>query len=653
MVSYTSLDDFNFVRALVCKLRGLNYTVWRDEDILYHHPTENHLPEIQSGIDNSNMVLYIHSEKSEQNDFVQEKELPYAHSKGKKILVHLHNYRDTSFPRNPWLADCPRTPSKGAVYENTDEELFILSIAVEMELRQLSVNGVYIKLETCPDILSEEQLQVSHIDEAFIWPIPSGKAELLKRNNFFSGKSGDITYHNQLHRFLSENCKDIEDIPAYLEEIAEETADEFIQKLNAKRLIFNGPMLGVSNIEASRSADGKEIQSLRLDMYRSDYFTFKCMSKLYQRLTNRYPDRALFYIQYSSDIPRYAPFLCSLGMGGFLVTQDEKEIKTLWIRRSSACEAGNLYHFSYDETVSEKDLTYEREVENSRMKINLYNTMYRGIKEELGLSSYHITKQGGIFEIGIILTSTRIELELLSYAVLDNSIRSSFMEKVESAADSKLEIGSAFFLGFDGYQRHLTDGYVTPEALALIRRLKVRKDENRLLTHYRLSDDTYIGEDSQIGLNTLIENLAFIGKRCRIGNDCKIHRNVFIDDDVVIGNNVKIQNNVMVPHGVTLKDGVFVGPSVVFTNDKYPRSITPDGKLKTGDDWKMTPTVVEEGASLGGGAVLVCGVTVGKWAMVGAGAVVTKDVPDYALVMGFPARIMGKVNEKGEIIERL
>lgn len=157
---------------------------------------------------------------------------------------------------------------------------------------------------------------------------------------------------------------------------------------------------------------------------------------------------------------------------------------------------------------------------------------------------------------------------------------------------------------------------------------------------------------AEVGKDVKTDDFVIMGDRCRIGQECKIHHFVHIDDDVVIGNRVKIQNNVMIPHGVTLEDGVFVGPSVVFTNDKNPRSITPDGQLKSGDDWTMTPTVIKEGASLGGGAVIVCGVTIGRWAMVGAGAVVTKDVPDYALVVGCPAKVVGRVNEKGEIVAR-
>ncbi|WP_367881252.1 acyltransferase [uncultured Parabacteroides sp.] len=107
-----------------------------------------------------------------------------------------------------------------------------------------------------------------------------------------------------------------------------------------------------------------------------------------------------------------------------------------------------------------------------------------------------------------------------------------------------------------------------------------------------------------------------------------------------MGNKVKIQDNVMVPHGVTIEDGVFIGPGVAFTNDKWPRSITEKGELKTSTDWECTKTLVKYGASIGANATIVCGITIGEWAMIGAGAVVTKDVPAHALVIGNPAHIV-------------
>ena len=110
-----------------------------------------------------------------------------------------------------------------------------------------------------------------------------------------------------------------------------------------------------------------------------------------------------------------------------------------------------------------------------------------------------------------------------------------------------------------------------------------------------------------------------------------------------IGSNVKIQNHVSVFEGVTLEDGVFVGPHACFTNDLLPRAITPDGKLKSADDWEITPTLVKYGASIGAGSVILCGLTIGEFALIGAGSVVTRDVPPHALVFGNPARQHGYV----------
>ncbi len=152
-----------------------------------------------------------------------------------------------------------------------------------------------------------------------------------------------------------------------------------------------------------------------------------------------------------------------------------------------------------------------------------------------------------------------------------------------------------------------------------------------------------VSPQATIGPGTKIWQHAQVREGAIIGQNCIISKGVYIDSGVVIGNNVKIQNYVSVYHGVTLEDGVFCGPHCVFTNDKTPRAINADGSLKSGDDWIVTPTLVKTGTSIGANAVIVCGVIIGEWAMIGAGAVVTKDVPDYGLVLGNPARLHGFV----------
>lgn len=161
-------------------------------------------------------------------------------------------------------------------------------------------------------------------------------------------------------------------------------------------------------------------------------------------------------------------------------------------------------------------------------------------------------------------------------------------------------------------------------------------------TGYTAHPTAEIAPTASIGSKTIIENHTIIGENAKIGEQCKIHRNIYIDDDVCIGNKVKIQDNVMIPHGVTIEDGVFIGPSVAFTNDKWPRSITEDGELKTSADWVCSETLVKYGASIGANATIVCGITIGEWAMIGAGAVVTKDVPPHALVIGNPGKIINR-----------
>jgi UDP-2-acetamido-3-amino-2,3-dideoxy-glucuronate N-acetyltransferase len=157
---------------------------------------------------------------------------------------------------------------------------------------------------------------------------------------------------------------------------------------------------------------------------------------------------------------------------------------------------------------------------------------------------------------------------------------------------------------------------------------------------------------AEIGAGTRIWHQAQVREGVRIGSDCIVGKGAYVDLDVAIGDNVKIQNYALVYHGATIEDGVFIGPRVCLTNDKLPRAITPDGQLKGADDWDVGPIVVRYGASLGAGALVLPGVTIGRFAMVGAGAVVTRDVPDHGLVVGQPARLIGYVCRCGRRLAR-
>jgi acetyltransferase-like isoleucine patch superfamily enzyme len=159
----------------------------------------------------------------------------------------------------------------------------------------------------------------------------------------------------------------------------------------------------------------------------------------------------------------------------------------------------------------------------------------------------------------------------------------------------------------------------------------------------RVHPTSLVSEKAEIGDGTQIWLFCQVRENVRIGKGCIFGKGVYVDTGVTIGDNVKIQNNASIYTGVTIEDGVFVGPHVCFTNDKVPRAVNPDMSLKSLDDWHITPTLVKAGAALGANSTIVCGVTVGKWSMVASGAVVTKDVPDHALVMGNPARLAGWV----------
>jgi len=153
-----------------------------------------------------------------------------------------------------------------------------------------------------------------------------------------------------------------------------------------------------------------------------------------------------------------------------------------------------------------------------------------------------------------------------------------------------------------------------------------------------------VSKEAKIGSGTKIWHQVQVRENAEIGKNCNIGKGVYIDLGIKIGNNCKIQNYVSIYHGVEIEDDVFIGPSVTFTNDMYPRAFI-------WNEEKVVRTLIKKGASLGANSTIICGITIGKYAMIGAGSVVTKDIPDYGLSYGSPAKLKGWVCECGRKVE--
>ncbi|SDR72398.1 acyltransferase [Agrococcus carbonis] len=161
-----------------------------------------------------------------------------------------------------------------------------------------------------------------------------------------------------------------------------------------------------------------------------------------------------------------------------------------------------------------------------------------------------------------------------------------------------------------------------------------------------------VADDAQLGARTRVWHLAQVREGARLGADCTIGRGAYVGPGVVIGSACKLQNYALVYEPARLGDGVFIGPGAVLTNDEFPRAATPGLRVKGAEDWTAVGVTIGDGASIGARAVCVAPVAIGRWALVAAGAVVTKDVPDHALVVGVPARRIGWVGRAGVPLTR-
>jgi acetyltransferase-like isoleucine patch superfamily enzyme len=188
------------------------------------------------------------------------------------------------------------------------------------------------------------------------------------------------------------------------------------------------------------------------------------------------------------------------------------------------------------------------------------------------------------------------------------------------------------------------DGLITDSAAG-------RRGADGVDADVRVHHSAEVEDGARLGAGTTVWQLAHIRTGAVMGSGCTIGRGVFVDEDVVMGDRVKVQNYALVYRPARIGDGVFIGPAVVLTNDLYPRAVNVDGSSKTTADWHAAGVILRSGSAIGARSVLLPGVTVGRWAMVAAGSVVTVDVPDFAVVAGVPARRRGWVGRAGRPLE--
>ncbi len=531
-ISYSSKNK-DIVASFLKDFKLSNISTWIDTENLYKNPGTDFTQEIMNSIDESKAVLLIYTKESMASEYVK-KEIDYAFEKGKQVLcfpffphneeVNFNRHRDFSDKLNStqWLCtgqQLHHIPGLGEYVEgvqkaNTlqslitdlpdrDEDKFsvdviLARIGIQQVLgKPLMPFGTFTSIEPNPDVYENEHLIMKVINKAmYIAPTPAQAARMRSFLDRSAGWRGELAEINGMR--MIDTSELMESMLAFIEtqcgmtrvealgilEEAKELATEVIAgDLQRNNLMFNGPMVGVYNIAVDRSPS-EEASILLMDLYQSDYFTFKCTGELFHLLKKR---GAKFDIKLQSVTP-YAPFLCSLGLGGFIVVKHGEEEYLQWVKRSGVIQAKNMWHFSYDETVHLlKDIKRNQKKEIIRDDQGAFfldaNTIIRrALQEELRLQNKVSTKfNTGVFELGLI-ECDRLEMELLSFSIIETDASRDIHEQLSPYTDSakdRIEREQIEYIPFDMKEmtQALHGKFLTPESYTLAQRLMVFKEE--------------------------------------------------------------------------------------------------------------------------------------------------------------------------------
>lgn len=534
-ISYSK--NFDIVSTFLKDFRSSGITTWVDIENLYKNPSEDFGEEIEQNIRDSSAFLLIYSKESMQSEYVK-KELDYAFSINKPILcfpyfpnceeLNYNKYRNVlgNLDKIQWLCNSQqvaRIPGLSEYIEGNERfrdlqslivdmpdqdsdkfavDIILARIGIQIFLKKpLTPFGTFTSFECNPDVYRNEDIHMRVLNKSFYVSPPQ---ELAYRIQPFLDKSkkwqSELAQYNQDYEIESEELfaqmvhfictKGHMTAPEALTIIdqARRQAVEIIEKaLEIDSLMFNGPMVGVHHLRADRTPGG-ERSVLYIDLYQSDYYTFKFTGELYHLLKKMGVE---FSIRLD-NIKEYAPFLCSLGLGGFILVKHGQEEYLQWVKRSGLIQAKKMWHFSYDETVHLlKDLMLDdkkkpiRDKQGHQMKLDTGILFKRALKEELRLQNQISPKfKKGIFEIGLI-ECDRLEIELLSYAIIETDPQLSIDDQLRIYTDSakdKIEREKIEYIPFskEGIVKELHGKFVTPEALTLANRLLVQKKENEL-----------------------------------------------------------------------------------------------------------------------------------------------------------------------------